>query len=387
MTELNVRTENTGTTDQNTRVDQAGGEVSAADLWVEHSHDGTVLYGTSRDDREVIAALKSRGFRWSRRLEGWYLPRPWQTSTRWQRVKALRADLDSIGQGERLEIEISQEPRRSAAEREAEQRDRAAARAERLATRAEKLQARADAQRTQAEEYLSGIPLGQPNITDTSAGRAFANKRAKMVDKMGRSVEIEREAQEAREAAERAEAAASGRESRVTIGNRIERHEAELRSVRRRIEGTGKAIHGEDKPATGAYRARLERCAAELEDHIDHDRAKLEAAGGIPYSRENVHPGDFVKVRGLWYPVIRSNAKSVSVPHPMADASARWADTTPWREVADHIARTEATPAKLRALATRTPRSFPGLAERLAQNADQLEATEHSGDTEGSAGE
>jgi hypothetical protein len=43
-----------------------------------------------------------------------------------------------------------------------------------------------------------------------------------------------------------------------------------------------------------------------------------------------VQKGDRVKVRGTWYPVVRVNAKSVSVQTPYS-----WTDTVPYAELQD----------------------------------------------------
>ena len=98
-------------------------ESAGAELLIEHSADGTLLHGTSRGDRELIDLVKGQGFRWSRNLGAWFLPRGWSEPTRLGRVKALAAQL-----GERLQVDVDEAtPARSAAEREAE---RAARRAE-----------------------------------------------------------------------------------------------------------------------------------------------------------------------------------------------------------------------------------------------------------------
>jgi hypothetical protein len=51
-------------------------------ITVEHSGDGTTVHGTTRADTEQQAALKAQGFRWSRNLGAWYLPRTQRESTR-----------------------------------------------------------------------------------------------------------------------------------------------------------------------------------------------------------------------------------------------------------------------------------------------------------------
>ena len=106
--------------------------AAAADITVEHSAEGTLVHGTSRGDQDAAQALKANGFRWSRNLDAWYLPRNLTHETRDQRVAALQGAL-----GDRVEVEIPDGGRRlSAAEKESAQRERAADRAERMTARA-----------------------------------------------------------------------------------------------------------------------------------------------------------------------------------------------------------------------------------------------------------
>lgn len=341
---------------------------------VEHSADGTTVSGTERGDREAIEALKACGFRWSRNLGAWFLPRTWGESTRLGRVRRLQAQL-----GDRVEVEASEAPRRSAAEREAEKRERAAARAERLEARAAKAAEAAEEEAARSRAIADHIPLGQPVLVGHHSQRRHERDLERIDRHMSRSVAEHERAEEVAAAAERARRTAAGAESVVRIGNRIEKLEAELRLIERRLHGTGKAIHGDDKPATGSYAERLERRRVELVGELEHNRAKLAEAGGVAYSRETVKAGDLVRVRGIWYPVLRANVKSVSVPSAMAAAESSWSDTAPWREVQAHLSRAEATPEKVRRLASRTSRAFEGLRAKLEALAAELEAEQLQG--------
>ncbi|KWX03232.1 hypothetical protein LI90_4283 [Carbonactinospora thermoautotrophica] len=64
---------------------------------IEHHDEGTLVRGTREDDAQVRRALSDHGFRWSRRLGAWYLPRPWKFDTRTRRVARLRRDLERLG--------------------------------------------------------------------------------------------------------------------------------------------------------------------------------------------------------------------------------------------------------------------------------------------------
>jgi hypothetical protein len=323
---------------------------------IEHSDDGTLVTGTSREDREVVEQLKRHGFRWSRRLEAWYLPRNWTEPTRAQRVTALQASLPGA-----FEVQRSDTPRRPAAERETERQTRAAHRAERLDRRAEAAQQRADASYEAAKDLADRIPLGQPILL----GHHSQRRHERDLDRINRGIErsyADRQlAEDARAGAARARVVAAGQESIVTIGNRIDRTQAEIRRITRFLETAG-----------GTYQDRATRQLDELRDQLDHDQAKLAAAGGVPYSRDNVKPGDFVRVRGQWFPVVRANAKTVTVPSPLVPATSRATDTTPWREINDHIAHDDATRAHIADMIRATSPAFPGLRERLARAGEAL---------------
>src|SRR5690625_1843327 len=174
---------------------------------VEHSADGTLVRGTVRGAREVITALKSNGFRWSRNLEAWYLPRTWTEQTRWDRVDRLRDQL-----GERISVERSDATRRPAAEREAEQRERAEARSVRLDERAERAEERSAAAAAKADQIGEGIPLGQPVLVGHHSQRRHEHDLERIRNATETSITEDRNARDLRAGAERARAVATGNE-------------------------------------------------------------------------------------------------------------------------------------------------------------------------------
>jgi N12 class adenine-specific DNA methylase len=64
---------------------------------IDHRGEGTLIRGTSRDDMDARRALADLGFRWSRRLGAWYLPRPWSYNHRSTRVDDLVRRLTGLG--------------------------------------------------------------------------------------------------------------------------------------------------------------------------------------------------------------------------------------------------------------------------------------------------
>ncbi len=322
---------------------------------IEHGATGTLVVGTSRDDVDLIAALKGQGFRWSRRLDAWYLPRPWSLATREQRVAALQAAAPGA-----FVVERSATPRQPATERAAERQVRAAARAARLDARASAAQERAEAAEQAAHDLADRIPMGQPILLGHHSQRRHQRDLDRIHHGLRKALSEQAKASDNREAAARARAAAQGVETIVTIGNRIERIEAEIRRTQRHLAA-----------AEGTYRGRLQVQLEELADELTYHQAKLAAAGDVPYSRENVKAGDFVRVRGTWYPVTRANAKTVTLPSALVPATSRTTNTTPWREVTDHLARSHATREQILAMARSISPAFPGLRERLERTAGE----------------
>ncbi|MFI5627529.1 DUF3560 domain-containing protein [Nocardioides sp. NPDC051685] len=317
-----------------------------AGVRVEHTAEGTLVHGTTRGDHAQVDALKAEGFKWSRNLGAWYLPRNLRQETRDRKVAALQRALPGA------EVE-SDGRRQTAAERHAAKLERANERAERKTAQADRLQAAAEAQEKRSNDYLSAIPLGQPNITDTASGRAFANKRAKMQELGARAWETQKDATAAREAAERAAEAAKGAINPVTVRNRIKKNEADIRKWRRELEGTkptwytnadGDSVFG-NRPATGQRKTDLERYIERAQDQVDFDRSQLDAAGVKTYSRDTVAPGDFIKYGGDWYPVLKSNAKSASIPW---FTGSTW--TADWEKVTDHKSADEFSEDQLQRL-------------------------------------
>ncbi|WP_158009676.1 DEAD/DEAH box helicase family protein [Carbonactinospora thermoautotrophica] len=94
---------------------------------IEHHQDGTLVHGTTRNDIEVRRALATHGFKWSRRLNAWYLPRTWRVDTRAWRVVQLRRELDRLGRQYTVQTEpavpeaqpsrAAPEPHRASADR------------------------------------------------------------------------------------------------------------------------------------------------------------------------------------------------------------------------------------------------------------------------------
>lgn len=339
----------------------------AATIRVEHSLDGTLVHGTTRGDTDTVAALKENGFKWSRNLDAWYLPRTWGESTRERRVRSLTAKL-----GDRVGVDYPDNgPGVSARERLDAEKARAAARAAHFDAKATKLDDQANAAFTRSDDLTKGIPFGQPILV----GHHSEQRHRRTIDKAhkaaGKGLEASRAADRARETADNARRRAQGSDSVDRATNRVQRLEANARDLTRRLDGNPRRGTG---PATGDYRDRLLRLQVENDRRLEVARERLKDTGGPKFSKSNVAAGDFVKVRGVWYPVTRTNDNTVSLPRAVGMAPGpRRTVTHKWTTVDAHKSADAMTVEELIAARDAIPASFGphGVRARLQEEIDK----------------
>lgn len=333
---------------------------------VEHSGDGTTL-SIGRNDIEARNAAKAAGFKWSRNLGSWYLPRTWSESTRRNKVAALQRVLgldavhvNDVGRGSTL----------SAAEREAQARERAAARSERMASRAAAASQEADQRFGAAKQISDRIPLGQPILVGHHSESRHRRDLARINNNMRKGFEADSRAKEAAAAASRARAAAAG-DSPLARQRRIGRNEAEVRKIDRELQTHDLAVRlhaaNPEKAAKVAHvisvqsTDRLNQLNArrtELVDQIQHDRSQITAAGFTAPDTRDLAPGDVIHYRGRAHVVSKVNQKTVSVPTGYS-----WEDKVPINQITKHTPMSKLSDASLEAAA------------RAAKNNPKLRAT------------
>jgi hypothetical protein len=145
--------------------------------------------------------------------------------------------------------------------------------------------------------------------------------------------------------AEAAAATTARRNNPVTVKNRIDKLEAEQRSDQRTLDGHRRVVArsatheyvDEFGPATGPYRDQVIARMAQCGDEIAYWKsiyADLPVSGvASKHSRDTISVGDLVQRRGHWYPVVRVNAKTVSV---RMHAGASWTNTIGYHEISGH---------------------------------------------------
>jgi Domain of unknown function (DUF3560) len=295
-----------------------------SDITIRHTHaEGTLIEGSAKGDGvwEVLKA-QGRNWRYFRSLGQIGLGQSRDKAAKtWIIEPAAKALREA---GHEVTVEIDESQRRDMATIEAERAERAEVRAERYEERAEKRGEQANADYARARQMAEAIPFGQPILTDHYSAGRDRRYRDRIHNTYGRAFEGMDEAKELGRRAEAAQANQSHRESVPATLRRIEKLEADLRGVRRNLDGrldyvsdgSGGYALKRVMPSEGR-KARLEQMAADLQEQITYWRghvAKAEANGVKVWSREDFTKGDFALTRWGWVEVLRVNAKSLTHP-------------------------------------------------------------------------
>ncbi|GIG29314.1 DUF3560 domain-containing protein [Cellulomonas marina] len=295
-------------------------------LRIEHDElDGTLLHGTARDDG-AADTVKALGWRWSGRLSAWFVPRSRARFADRGLIERTAGALREAGHEVDVDVDDTVHERAHLEARQAEHEQQ----------RAERLQERAARHRTVAEQadeagraLADRIPLGQPILLGHHSQRRAERDRERIERAMRTSIEHDAQARRAEDAARAAAGAAARRHAPVTVANRIQRLEAQIRKTERALDAAGVRT-----PAQEAWslrvRAQLERDRADLAYWTTVRGEQIAAGIATDYGPTHVAAGDMVKVRGRWLAVVRANPKTVTVAGLFGN------DTTPWHEVQDH---------------------------------------------------
>ena len=240
---------------------------------------GAILYGSCRDDAAAIKAVG--GWKWSRSLNAWYLPRSWRDETVERKVAAT---VEALGCTVEVEAVESGEGRL------ARLADNAETRAERLAAKSDRLAGEAQAHHDKARAIMDMIPFGQPIL----AGHHSEARHRRDIRRIGSGFDKAYVAE--RESTRLADAARSAEQTGERLADPTRRM-ARLVAIDRELAG----------PMTSER--RRERLVAEREA-LD---AQLDRA--VFASSETVKKGDIVRWQGQRAAVVRVNKTSVSVGH------------------------------------------------------------------------
>lgn len=303
-------------------------------LEISHTAEsGTLLAGTARGDGSA-EILRGRGWRFSRTVDGWYVPLSRDRAPRRDLIESTCQALSDAGFV--VAVEIDTRPR-AVADVEGDRHDRAVARAARLQQASERQETAADAAETRRRRIADGIPFGQPILV----GHHSEGRHRRDLRRIQQADAAERGAREAADAARARAAAAIAADAVRTqpqvVARRIERLSVRRRATARTIEGYRNHLGDVFPAAQGDRRLTLVDELAELDARLAHWQgvrsAQVEEGEALELSRETVHQGDLIQYRGRWYPVLRSNAKSVSVRSLVGGS---WTDTIPYHQLTGH---------------------------------------------------
>jgi Domain of unknown function (DUF3560) len=256
-----------------------------------------------------------------RRLRGLVpaaLPRPAPRHPDTPRIDRLAAALREAGH--QVEVRLDDTPR-ATADIETGRAERVAGRVERYAELADTRQASGGARLDAVHTARKRLPPGQPVIDD---------RYANYLTRLNRSEDIARAELAAgdhwQRRAHATQVAQRYRHNpRVTLRRIANLEAARRHNWQRRLDnvrcgGTwGEyADGGAHAAAAPAHIKRAEEETARLDEEITHWRGELAAlrAAGVwaPWGPQHFRVGDEVRVIGTWYPVLRVNTKSLTVP-------------------------------------------------------------------------
>lgn len=300
---------------------------------ISHSAEhGTLIEGTSKGDGSP-EILKANGFRWSRNLGSWYLPRSRDQRPKMAIIDRTCEQLSNSGHSVERELESALRPEAAV---EADRSIRDDARAARREVKASRLKDLAAAQQDKADGYDRQLPpMGQPILV----GHHSEARHRKALDRARtwtlRTMETERAAKEMADSAKVAATATTHRHNPVTVGNRIKTVQAELRAMKSQLVATTTTY--KDKSWATLRAAELSEQITAHEDKLAYwegiRAGQIDAGLVVDYSKDSISKGDLIHYLGDWYPVVRVNAKSVSI-RQRPDQT--WTQTVEYHKLTGH---------------------------------------------------
>ncbi|MGW1352806.1 DUF3560 domain-containing protein [Streptomyces sp. NPDC002409] len=285
--------------------------------------DGTLADGGQKGDG-TGDILKRHGFRWFPSI-GQYGIR--SSRDRAPRIVAIEAAAEELrAAGHTTTVTVDGTVRDNATVR-ADQHDRLEDRRAALTAKGERLDQEAAALRRHSDEMVEHIPMGQP-VAPGARGRAHRNLLERSVDTAIRAAHTQQEADQMPGRVTGSRWQEARRERLDVTARRVDRLNAELRSLDRRMA----RLSAYPETGSDALRRQYEGERAVLVERIAGDQAVLDQAKAEGrfgrYSKENVHRDDLVQIRGQWRTVTRANIKTVSVTTGYS-----WTDKYGWEEV------------------------------------------------------
>jgi len=164
--------------------------------------------------------------------------------------------------------------------------------------------------------------LTQPNI-NSSSGRAFTNRKNKIVERYGKGFNEYRKYSDFRERAETARNTASSNQlnDKVYLNNRIKECQKSINQLNKNIVSYEEILTGIEKGESSKYTIEqvngwineaLDRLEAEIDKQAYYQNY-MDVLGGVTYSRDNIKSGYIVQIRGRHCQIIKANIKTVDI--------------------------------------------------------------------------
>lgn len=270
-------TEETNATEYQARVRIRTELGDNAEVFITHDPpSGTLAITDGKPEEAIIGALKDGGFRWSRSIQKWYLPRTRDRSQSDRDLDWRSSKIEAVGATVGTRICNDHD---TAERREERRQERADDRAVRAAERALVAKKKAE----EAEARTHNMPLGGEPI---KIGHHSQRQHERAIERSARSMRRAVETMQAANVAEgRARTAArnAGPEKPEKTWNRIEKLSKEIRNLQQMKD---------DCRISDQEASELERLAGDLE--LAQDRRLQQIAEGRAFRICDVRTGDLV---------------------------------------------------------------------------------------------
>jgi hypothetical protein len=286
-------------------------EQQEGGISITHTNDdGTLVEGTARGDGSRDA-LRAAGCRWSRNVGAWYMPQSRGNAPWTDRIDLLAASLRDAGFPVDVEIEEYDAAAAFAARQEAREQ-----RGQRLSDRAARERGLGDAHDQRAHDAVADIPVGQA-VAAGPNGNWHRSAISRSHVNMAVAGEHHANATSAQERSDAARRQVKRRESPVVMGRKLQRLEADERSLKRTLE-----------TASGEYADRTRERLGFVQADLVFLRDAIEKTGVRKYTKDDFKKGDLALIRGRWEIVRKANPKTLA-----CESGYSWSDNYPYLEV------------------------------------------------------
>lgn len=285
-------------------------------ITIKHTHeDGTLVYGTHKGDGvyELIGPRTAYRFRFFPSLGMIGIGQSRDKVANRYRINSAAETLRTAGHEVVVDIDDTIRDRETVL---ADQAERLDGRRDALEAKAERHANEARALWDYSDRLVEHIPPGQPILVGHHSERGHRRTLERSQNAAFKAVALGRQAEQTAQRAAAVGSNAAHSERPDVTARRVERLEAELRDIDRKVGGhTDKwgSVHG---PAASDWLEQLTARRAQITGQLDYDRrtiaAAIEAGTYSLYGPKTVHVGDAVTTGYGWHKVVKVNKVTVS---------------------------------------------------------------------------